>query len=515
MKALFVSENINFERGSDPKTTMGIGRLEFAKKRLGEIANEFGWTEVMVPNREENNKPGRGKSHAKWVNYFGSSINLFSFDREDPIKTLGVYVVGKSKVDRLRNQRSDFDKLDPWFNKDKWISYFNLNESYNFERGQDPKKAIGIGIDNTIFDKWTDFMVEPGVGSVNLDELLNGKWNLVIWVSAFPGAAGKAYEKAQEYFGEYLEDGYNMKSSEISLRIKPEYVRNFIKAYNKRYVDWPITESEDFERGGDIHRAIGVGRKRNIPNYNEGLAEEIMIKLSEDLDNNVNIFYAELEEDLMDLGYDGVDEYLAFGEEREYPIRSIDAGIKKLKWAIEEYVKEFVWNPKVIKSMSKNIFEYLTVPRYDNNKIEEKIDKDLRKNWGITESLDFERGQDPKKAMGIGRRETFPDADLFEEIYDYWKNKVPEQKWPYDFESVEPINWYDKYPNFKVNLIQKKGEDPGYKIFLNKDGVMISYKEFKDAGGGRRREEASWFAIGDFVHFIRILQSNHVMHIPK
>jgi len=350
----------------------------------------------------------------------------------------------------------------------------SVYENINFERGQDPKEALGIGLDQGIYDKWSKLMMEKGVGSVNIEDAAGGNYYLVIWVTQFPGAAGVAYDKAHKYFDEYLEDGYSMNKSEIHMKIKPEFERNFIRAYNLRYSDWPIVkESLDFERGQDPKKSMKIGQA----------AEEDMI-----IDSFMDMAGGNLRRFKWSFIKEIIADYTA------YVINIIDS---------HDGPEYFVMIPGV--SISYGGFPSAAAAVADM-KIRLK-----RKN----ESLDFERGGDPKRSLKVGRRETFPDADLFEEIYDYWKNKAHSSKWPYDFESVEPINWNARYPNFKVNLIRKNGETPGYTFYLNKNGVEVSYKQFKNAGGGKRREERSWDEINDFDHFIRIVQSNHVMYIPR
>jgi len=136
-----------------------------------------------------------------------------------------------------------------------------VNENVNFERGGDPKRSMGIGLSKIIFDKWTEFQLQPGIGSINIEESFNRNWHLTLHVSLFPGSPSKANKLAKEYFGDYLNDGYNFKGGEIKIIIKPEYVNDFIKAYNMRYPDWPIgvNESVNFERGGDPKKSMGIG----------------------------------------------------------------------------------------------------------------------------------------------------------------------------------------------------------------------------------------------------------------
>lgn len=150
-----------------------------------------------------------------------------------------------------------------------------VKENLEFERGMDPKSAMGIGQDKVIFNQWEKLMTQKGIGSLNIEKSLNDKLHFVVYVSQFPDAAKSGYKKVMEYLGDYLYGFYNNKGGEIKIRIKPEYNQNFINAYNMRYPDWPIEihESLDFERSKDSKRALRVGQRETYPDIE--LYEEI------------------------------------------------------------------------------------------------------------------------------------------------------------------------------------------------------------------------------------------------
>lgn len=349
----------------------------------------------------------------------------------------------------------------------------SVYENINFERGQDPKEALGIGLDQGIYDKWSKLMMEKGVGSVNIEDAAGGNYYLVIWVTQFPGAAGVAYDKAHKYFDEYLEDGYSMNQSEIHMKIKPEFERNFIGAYNLRYSDWPIVkESLDFERGQDPKRSMKIGKA----------AEEDMI-----IDSFMDMAGGNLRRFKWSFIKEIIADYTA------YVINIIDS---------HDGPEYFVMIPGV--SISYGGFPSAAAAVADM-KIRLK-----RKN----ESLDFERGGDTHRAIGVGRREAYPDTDLFEEIHKHCEHCLRDG-WPKEFEFVNPIDWSGMYPAFKVNLKDTKSEDPHYQFFLTKTGIKVFYGTYKDAGGGRRRWETQRYDVKDMIHFGRILASNHVQYMPR
>ena len=131
----------------------------------------------------------------------------------------------------------------------------------------------------------------------------------------------------------------------------------------------------------------------------------------------------------------------------------------------------------------------------------------------IYENINFERGQDPKSSIGIGHAKLYPSKTLFKRIYKYWE-KVPETGWPKEFEELTPIIWSIKEPKFNVILkINNKLEENSYTFYLTEDGVVMFYDHYIDTNEGQRKYKEKEYYIEDFIHFIRILQSNHTQII--
>lgn len=237
-----------------------------------------------------------------------------------------------------------------------------VSESLEFERGQNPKKIIGIGAHDIIRKKWDELQLSRYIGSLNIEKV-NGEWCLALHVNSFPNQYSNIVNQVEKHMGEYLENPYEMQSTAI-FPIKKEFVRIFIDIFNERFPDWPIKES-----------------------------------------------------------------------------------------------------------------------------------------------MDFERGKETTRALKIGRREVFPDSDLFEEIHEYCEACLRDG-WPKEFEEVSSINWSSRFPNFKVLLKGLAGEDPQYRFFLSHEGITIFYAHYVDAGGGRRAYQPREYKIEDMDHFIRILQFN-------
>jgi hypothetical protein len=102
---------------------------------------------------------------------------------------------------------------------------------------------MGIGLDEVLTNKWDSFVKEIGIRSLNLEKSLNGNWHLVVY--PFEVANPKIiHSKIMKYFKDYIGDTYIRKKSttEISVMVKPEFVKNFINAYNLRYPKFPMEQ---------------------------------------------------------------------------------------------------------------------------------------------------------------------------------------------------------------------------------------------------------------------------------
>ena len=152
MRARFVYENIEFERGRNPRKSMDIG-----------VAVENRNPERMKANFENAFPMFRGHTGSlhgakgDWTTYTASARNpkdgLEIEDRkEDILDWFNKY----TDYDVVKWE-SGFDRrFHPWGdpkNPLEWDQQFtvhlgyneNIRESYNFERGQDPKSAMEIG----------------------------------------------------------------------------------------------------------------------------------------------------------------------------------------------------------------------------------------------------------------------------------------------------------------------------------------------------------------------------------
>jgi hypothetical protein len=126
-----------FIRGKDPKEAMGLG-LGPDFKALDKMARRFGFEQTYEPTHPDATvtwyKPGKGNVH--YVH--GGSPFFWDTTSADPKKW---YVVIEPEETGERYP----EEVYIWKEPAKWRRVFDLNESINFERGKDPKEAMGIG----------------------------------------------------------------------------------------------------------------------------------------------------------------------------------------------------------------------------------------------------------------------------------------------------------------------------------------------------------------------------------
>lgn len=324
-----------------------------------------------------------------------------------------------------------------------------VRESLEFERGQDPKSSMGIGLSKTVYNKWEELQQTHGIGSINIDKSLNGRFHLTIYVSQIGNSSREGFIKAKEIFGPLIGDFYNLKGGEIKIVIPEEFEKAFIDAYNMRYPEWPITESIEFNRTGDVLRDIGVGNKRNIPKYSKELAHDIL-ESSEYPNKQLDELWNNLAEDLEEYGYNTLEDY--FEEEKKDPI--IENSLETYKWGLSEFAKQFVWKPESIEAIVNILLFYKAFPAdISLDSIVRKIDKALKLNWGMEESINFERGGDPLDTLNIGKLRGIADKvkELDKEATKrgFHKSKLSENPYATEHPKFDNLlSWKDNKRNF-------------------------------------------------------------------
>jgi hypothetical protein len=140
MRAQFIYENINFERGQDPKHSMDLGLFfpdepwyfnAFQNPDRWEIVDRFIYKEKPILILHD--KKYRDGDNYVW---------------DTPERMMGS--AGSSSSSAAANAAK------------KYIDNLKLQESINFERGQDPRKAMDIGLSKVVDSKLREILEEDG-----------------------------------------------------------------------------------------------------------------------------------------------------------------------------------------------------------------------------------------------------------------------------------------------------------------------------------------------------------------
>lgn len=159
MRAITVNESQEFERGRDPKKTLGLGFHELIEKQVDKIVDL------------DHSKPG-GWSCTYEANY----------DRDEGVLVISTYP-GDSCSTYLK---SILDELGIGQFFKSWYSYpdeyafqlkakykKNVNEAQEFERGKDPKRALdigGINLHNSYEDNLNDLRMQIDANKMYANE---------------------------------------------------------------------------------------------------------------------------------------------------------------------------------------------------------------------------------------------------------------------------------------------------------------------------------------------------------
>ena len=112
------------------------------------FANKYGLTEVHAydymlddPRLSDDPLSGSTQMIAKWVDGYGKQLILYIEDKsKDPSgDNIRVFWQKSAGFDGATTGRG-------WLDEDTWKYFLNINESQEFQRGQDPLKSMGLGL---------------------------------------------------------------------------------------------------------------------------------------------------------------------------------------------------------------------------------------------------------------------------------------------------------------------------------------------------------------------------------
>jgi len=157
--------------------------------------------------------------------------------------------------------------------------------------------------------------------------------------------------------------------------------------------------------------------------------------------------------------------------------------------------------------------KYVTVRDMDDD----CFDIEAHKLEILDESLDFERGGDPKRSLRIGHSYLFPEKPLFLDIYKYCE----ENKFP-GFQKLTPIYWNEKGEgNSSVELFFKAYVNDGskdakdlnfYTVYLTRTEGVISFHEYENYEGDWKKQEHN---IPEYDFWRRLMEANHIRTMFK
>lgn len=270
MKAKFVYEAMDFERGQDPKSSIGIGHA--AVRNFDSLKDLLEWTfkhpEVI--------SQGRFKEWDYDINRTETDYGPMLYPKQlhnykiATIKWIKDNIKYKGEKIGLRDAKDTIDNLEKLIIKkaDK------ISESLDFERGKDPKEAIGVGIVAKImngikelkklgYGPFSTFYDDEGAKDLNLE---------IHFGSISGGPSEKEMRKTVEsYFPDMLE--YEMaRVWKLFFRIKRKYAFYFEEALYNLEV---LKESLEFERGQDPKSSLGIGKKIYDPYFVENILDDL------------------------------------------------------------------------------------------------------------------------------------------------------------------------------------------------------------------------------------------------
>ena len=392
-------ESISFERGRDPKDALGIGDKDFrVASILAKFAKQMGFEEEEPTDDEYANfainNYGVPTIVRKWVRrkgpkykpnykgYFGhynpsnyldriiyplypQSLYLTRDTEEEDKGEYGVHwYVGKA--DRGSSGIDQFDTLD------KWIKLFGpptgIKESVNFERGKDPKRAMKIGgyaygpvrdLEWGITDQRFEDVLEKD------PEIIRYKGFTILLYQGNPPDHWHAVSDIRPVTGRIYAKDYHATNGTDRKTV----IRN-MKRWISKYSDLTrMHESLNFERGKDPRDTMGIGNRlaRVANKYDLSIedAKEIVYVLRV-------LFPDDFSQEEFDQNVFTIANEFDMSELQECGLHPEDQNFATLKW----------------------------------------VDNNIQKGWElykaavgdsvVTESVNFERGKDPKQSMGIG-----------------------------------------------------------------------------------------------------------------
>lgn len=274
----------------------------------------------------------------------------------------------------------------------------------NFERGMDPKNAMEIGRPEIRAAK----QMISGV----LYKSNTPKWYYSWWYK--DPRDNKIYYTFEIRRGNIQAHVAKLnKSFPLDLEPTKRHFDKFIAKVNK------IEESQNFERGIDAKDSIRIGRK-HIWNMT---AEELANYILDVVTDNVRPKLNKIEAAVKKAGYKDIETYqeyvyLRFDKDDEFPFvsKEIDDAEQELEEAIAAEVEQFpTKDEKAKKDLIGDLFT-LELEGGPHKTYVEMVKQKLDPAY-LKESVNFERGVEPKKSMEVGMTKVL--SQIIEELLKF------------------------------------------------------------------------------------------------
>jgi hypothetical protein len=360
----YIDEAMSFQRGRDPLKTMDIGILN-QKKHFPSVKKAMEWVADVIPLI-------LGKDEMPSDIAYGGSKMI----KGEYITKISKYV--SEKISWGSDDSPSFDKNMNWpkWWDDELIDVLEergfVNESVSFMRGEDPKKAMGIGMEALTFH----------VGSIKYNK------GSIHWLDKED--ARRVLRGEDTCFREYFlaVPGFNLNSGYYFYELlNPKNPYCYIEYADEIFpIPGKIHESLDFQRGLDTKTVLGIGEVNNAYPVEEVISYHGIMS-GDSVDNYLR--------NIMPISLKGA---ILRGKSWHYP-RFVQGGHHApLDWILRQGYSGILYNGV--------FYPFPKIEGYSFSRHREE-DEDL------DESVSFERGQNPLKTMDIGilnQKKHFPSV---------------------------------------------------------------------------------------------------------
>ena len=342
-------------------------------------------------------------------------------------------------------------------------------ENINFERGIDPKDAMDIGRPEI---RAASKMI-PGV----LYKSNIPRWDYLWWYKN--PKDNKIYRSFGTIWGGWYKAKLVDLEDDFPLDLEPtkKHFDKFIAKVNK------IEESQNFERGIEPKDSMRVGRKWKW----DMTAEELAAYIIDETMKKANPINRKIENAVKKAGYLSTKEYnefmsLYFDEHDEFP--HVSEEIDDAEQELEKIIASEVEKYPIKISDKENLIGKLFTLNIEGGPYRTYLDmvKQSLDPTYLKESINFERGLEPKDSIDIGAYRTdAPKRNLFKRMHQL-AEMCP------IFKEVTEIDWDKPEPKFIIFSTKTHKKTPSiyketYTLYLTKEEELgiILFDDIEDS----------------------------------